>query len=114
LLTSAPRFGEIPLNPKLFFLGTSMSTDRSEDRASLCSSTFVDARHCRIPHALRAHAGISETPVSSMIYFTNSAYTGWGVQLKNLTTLLHKGSKEGMAVVASRDVIKCFRSNTYN
>jgi hypothetical protein len=32
-----------------FFLETSMSTNRSKDRSSLCSLTFVDGRHCRIP-----------------------------------------------------------------
>src|SRR5216684_2136010 len=26
-----------------------MSTNRSKDRSSLCSFTFVDGRHCRIP-----------------------------------------------------------------
>jgi hypothetical protein len=26
-----------------------MSTNRSKDRASLCSFTFADGRHCRIP-----------------------------------------------------------------
>jgi hypothetical protein len=55
-----------------------MSTECSEDRASLCSLTFVDGRHCRIPYALRAHAGIPATPVPSMIYFINSGYMGVG------------------------------------
>jgi hypothetical protein len=77
-----------------------MSTDRSEDRAPLCSLTFVDGGHCRIPPALRAHAGIVATPVPSMIYFINSGYTGVGVRLSNLTTLPRKISTEGMAVVA--------------
>jgi hypothetical protein len=70
---------------------TSMSTDRSEDRASLCFLTFVDGRHCRIPHALRAHAGIRTNPVPSMVYFITSGYTGVGVRLKNLTTLRGTG-----------------------
>ncbi len=78
-----------------------MSTDRSEDRAYLCSLTFVDGRHCRIPHPLRAHAEIPATPVPSMVYFTTSGYTGVGVRLKNLTTLLRRGSTEGMAAVPS-------------
>ena len=79
-----------------------MSANRSEDRASVCSSTFVDARHCRIPHALRVHAGIPATPVPSMVYFITPGYTGVGVRLKNLAALLLKGSKEVMAVVTSQ------------
>src|SRR5690349_11962843 len=40
----------LPQNPKIesFFLETSMS-NRSKDRSSLCSFTFVEGRHCRIP-----------------------------------------------------------------
>jgi hypothetical protein len=47
-----------PLNPKSFFLETSMSAIRSvdrsavtraQDRASLCSFTFLDGRRCRMP-----------------------------------------------------------------
>src|SRR5713226_8718623 len=39
-----------PKNPKsnLSFWRTPMS-NRSKDRSSLCSFTFVDGRHCRIP-----------------------------------------------------------------
>src|SRR5271155_3528258 len=38
-----------PQNPKSFFLETSMSTIHPEDRASLCSFTFVEGHRCRIP-----------------------------------------------------------------
>ncbi len=30
-----------------------MSTNRSKDRSSLCSFTFVDGRHCRVPHSAK-------------------------------------------------------------
>jgi hypothetical protein len=80
-----------------------MSTNRSEDRASLGSFRFVDGRDCRLPrrHGPCVHAGIPATPASSMIYFVTSGYRWGGVQLKNLTTLLGKGSTEGTAVIAS-------------
>jgi hypothetical protein len=39
----------LPQNPKSFFLETSMPTSHSKDRASLCSFTFTDGRHCRSP-----------------------------------------------------------------
>jgi len=41
-----------------------MSTNRSKDRSSVCSFTFADGRHCRIPPAPHVIPGAARDPVS--------------------------------------------------
>src|SRR5260370_5428595 len=56
LFRSAPRVREAPQKSQnlIFLLETSMSTNRSKDRSSLCSFTFADGRQRRvIPSAAR-------------------------------------------------------------